>query len=532
MSGQGDYQVRPDRRLRVATKFGGRGDFLGDLWDGAKNVASKIVKGAGWISDNAGWLGPLIGGGDYKVGKQPRHNSLFRGSMVPSISNTSIPTIIHHREYLGEITSYSGLGGSDFQIKSFNVNPALPASAPWLNGIAGKYGQYILMGGAYEFVSEQTAISTDSVGTVVISPRYDVTLPAPTTTAEILNTEGKVDGRPVDNLLMGIECDPSVRPVEVLQCRTGALPANAALQMFDHSIVDITNWGQADSTKTIGHVYAIYEIALINPVDLDANDGEVLTDHGQLTSVTSANNLGTTAALAATSTLVGTITAGSTQKYTFPSFVNSGEFLVCLFYTGSAATNTAFTFTGTNCSKQTYWSTTSGFDLGSVAQVPQAGVSVQNQSVMYIVNVTNAPASFTITGGTFAGTTYGDLLITPWSSNVVTLNSSRRRWRQHWKALDEEERVRSEQMENISERTAKRVLEELLGLARRSKSSGVESGDEKSFEHLSPREEADVVALLTERFRSSSLSKLPQSPRNLPVVQPDAPRGATGHGRK
>lgn len=529
LTGSGDYQRKPDRRL--TSKLRGRGDFFGDLWDGAKNLANGTIKAAGWISDNAGWLGGLLGAGDYRVNQQPRHNSLFRGSMVPQISNSRIPTIIHHREYLGEITSYSGLGGTAIQTQSFNVNPALPSSAPWLNAIAGKHAEYILLGGALEYVTEQTAISTDSVGTVVLSPRYDVTLPAPTSSGEVLNTEGKVDGRPMDNLLMGIECDPALRPVEVLQCRTGALPANASLQLFDHCIVDITNWGQADSTKTIGHLYLAYEIALLNPVDLDANAGEVLTDHFQLSTVTTANNLGTTAAAVSTSTLGGTVTAGATQKYTFPSFVNGGQYLVAVYWASSAtATTSSYTFTGTNCTKDTIFSSSSAFDAATQVQTPNSGLgSCTGQGFMCVVNISNTPASFVLSGGTFSGTTFGDLVVTPWSGNVVSLHQSRTRWRRHWAALDEEERVRSEQTELIAERTTRRILKELLGICSSSKLDV--SDDEKDFDKISPRSLKDAaVKLLGSTDLSSLIKSSIPSPRKPQLVQAAAPKGAPRNG--
>lgn len=520
LKGKGDYSSR----RRVAPFSGslkGRGDFFGDLWDTAKNIAGKGIKAAGWVADNATWLAPLVGMGDYQVGPTPRHNSIFRGSMVPVIKNSFIPTIVRHREYLGEIKSYSGTGGTSIQVQSFNVNPGLAGSAPWLAGIASQFQEYFLLGGAFEVTSEQTAISTDSVGTVVVAPRYDVTLPAPVSSVQILNTEGKVDGRPIDNLLMAIECDPATRPTAVLQVRTGALPASAALQLFDHCVVDVMNWGQADSTKTIGHMWLILEVGLLMPVDLDATNGDVLSDHWQLTTVTSANNLGTTAADISTASLGGTVTPGSTAKYTFPAYVNAGAYLVALNYGhSSSATVTAPTITCTNCTKLQMWATSAGFDVATAGTAPPAGTSTGTQTAVFVVTVNDTIASFTVTGLTFAGTCYGDLVVTPYNGNMLTLTRSKHRWASHWAALDREEKVRNRVTEEISERTTRRIIEELLGLR------VVElSDDEKEFDKVSPRSVREkVVSKLYESGLDISALK------NLPSVQAAAPKGAPRHG--
>lgn len=525
--GNGDYQQRPDKRM--ASRLHGRGDFFGDLWDGAKNIASKGISAAGWVADNAGWLSSLVGAGDYRVGKAPKHNSLFRGSSVPMIQNSFMPTIVRHREYIGEIIAYNGTGGTSIQNRSFNINPGLQASAPWLAGIADQFQEYFLLGAAVEYQTEQTAISTNSVGSVVISPRYDVTLPAPVSSIQVLNMEGKVEGRPVDNLLMAIECDPAMRPVEILQVRTGALPSGAALQLFDHCIVDVTNWGQASSSGVIGHLYLSLEVGLLMPVDLDATNGDILSDHYLLSTVTSANNLGTTAAATSTSTLGGSVTAGATAKYAFPSYVSAGQYLVVLNYAhSSSATVTAPTITGTNCTKVTMWATSGGFDLTSGATAPPAGTSTGTQTAAFILTINDSIASFTVSGLTFAGTCYGDLMITPFNGNMVTLARNKWRWGKHWEALDREEKVRAVQSEEIAERTFRRMIEEMFKTQPEFFKVESFSDDEKDFEKLTKPKLPGQLSPRSVINRTGAM--LQRALRNSPPVQADAPQGAPKHG--
>jgi hypothetical protein len=431
-AGVGAYTLAPGKqsmkRRPGVNQMRGQGGFFGDLWDGVKTVGRTAI-GAG-IQAGRGALATLLGAGKYKPMRSvPKQNSLL--TQVPTlVSSDGAAMVIRHREKIVNIQSSAG-----FQTIAVPLNPGLAASFPWLSGIAANFQEWRLNGMLVEYISTVAPYGGSDVnGSVVLSLRADDSLPAPTSLNMAENTDKSEPGRPLDNILMAVECAPGSRPVNVLQVRTGGLPSNQNIQFTDQGIVDISNSGQADANIEIGEVWFIYDVAFLKPIPSAESGGGNLSDHFQLNTISSTNNFGTTPVAVATNAIGGTCKGGAGSTYVFPTYVDSGDWLL-LYWTDSGTVSgggTAPTITNGACTALAVFSSGSGPDQKGTIQAPETTISSRIQMLAMIISVTGPSASVGLSGLTFAGTVYGDLMVTPWDANIITMSRNRARWLRHF----------------------------------------------------------------------------------------------------
>jgi len=436
--GVGDYKLGYSTKRARAAALRGRGDYISDIVNTGRDLVGKgISGGVDWLAGKAkGFLSGLFGSGDYESSSAiPRSNSMWHTQAAPTVRATNgNPNIFVRCEMVTNIQSSVG-----FQTVAIPINPGLPQSFTWLSEIAPAYSQYRVHGMCVAYKSTCSAYGgADVNGSVLLSARYDVTQPAPTSLSQIENQEWTVPGRPVDNLLMAVECAPMLRPVNVLEIRTGELPDNVSQQLTDHCIVDVTNMGQADADVQIGTVYLCYEIELMNPVDEDGSAFASLSDHIYATGCTTAAPGGTAWAVANGSSIGGTLTGNG--QYTFPSYITEGQFL--LTYIGNAATSYAaaaqFTFFGcTDCK----------YAMNDTATLSSRAIADTKVSTSSVLVKINAPsASIQIDTGAITGAATLDVFVTAFNVSIVTVNRARIRWRKYYEkqaqhALEEHERI-------------------------------------------------------------------------------------------
>ena len=114
----------------------------------------------------------LTGFGDYNVNS----NSLMvpkLGGDPPIVRNTNGGFVVHHREYMADITA-----STSFNIKTIPINPGLLGSFPWLSQVADSYEQYEMRGLVYEYksMSSDAVMSSgasSALGTVIFATQYN-----------------------------------------------------------------------------------------------------------------------------------------------------------------------------------------------------------------------------------------------------------------------------------------------------------------------------------------------------------------------
>lgn len=250
---------------KQANLIRGKGDFFSDVWKKGKTLLGQgLHKGIDFLSGRAkDAVGHLFGHGDYHLSPETiKSNSLYSGaSMVPTFQNTAQHgTIVTRRESLGIFES-----NTSFDLRSIVFNPGM-SEFSWVSRIAGAWQRYKVHGAIVEWVPRVPEISTNAGGSVVLSARYDLTTAAPRSIVEAEVGFGAITGRPMDKMIMPIECKNSMNPTNVLNVRFGAnLPTGANAQFFDHCIIDVSINGQASAGTVIGEVFITYDIEFMMP---------------------------------------------------------------------------------------------------------------------------------------------------------------------------------------------------------------------------------------------------------------------------
>lgn len=109
--------------------------------------------------------------------------TVSRGARVSSQRNS---TRVKHKE----LVFASIPGSTGFALQTFvHINPGIPASFPWLAGIAKNWEQYVVHRLEYSWVP---IAPTSTQGDVILSPNYDASDPPPTTETQAVNCQGTI----------------------------------------------------------------------------------------------------------------------------------------------------------------------------------------------------------------------------------------------------------------------------------------------------------------------------------------------------
>jgi hypothetical protein len=217
----------------------------------------------------AHYIGRVFGSGEYKIGPAPKVNSLFKGSTRPSqLSFGDRYVNLKHREFIGDVVTSSTAGA--FSLQSFAINPGLRHTFPYLNAIARNFQMYRFKGLIFEFVSTSgtglTSTNT-ALGTVTITPEYNVASKPPKGKHEMLNTDGAVSGKPSDSLLCGIECDPrkgNNREMFVRALHTTDISRDR--RVSDLANLYVGTYGMQGTSINVGQLFVTYDVDLMMPV--------------------------------------------------------------------------------------------------------------------------------------------------------------------------------------------------------------------------------------------------------------------------
>lgn len=220
-----------------------KNSFLGDLGAFAGNAVSKF-----------------FGMGAYELNQ----NSLMdkTGRQVPFMHSTDETVIIRHREYIGEINS-----SSEFSLSRYSVNPGLDNIFPYLSALAQNFEQYEFRGLVFEFNST-SAVALNStntaLGAVMMAAQYRADADPFTSKMEVQNHFWSVSGKPSDSFFLPVECDPAENPYKIQYVRTGSIPSNQDVKLYDLCNVSVATYG-SQAVAVVGELWATYEVALRKP---------------------------------------------------------------------------------------------------------------------------------------------------------------------------------------------------------------------------------------------------------------------------
>jgi len=202
--------------------------------------------------------------------QQPRLSS--------SYSKGKAVTTIHHREYLADIA-----GSVGFQANLFPINPGMVITFPWLSTIANNWDSYLFR--RLEF-SYETACSSATPGSVMMSIDFDAADPTPTSKLQLMTYDNAVRSASwqeacYDATLLNLHKFGTQRFT-----RAAPLAANLDIKTYDVGNLFIATSGQADGNP-IGELYVEYTVDLFTPqisptsAGVIGNPARIVSDDGQ-----------------------------------------------------------------------------------------------------------------------------------------------------------------------------------------------------------------------------------------------------------
>lgn len=301
-------------------------------------------------------------------------------------------------------------GDVAFESKVFQVNPGLDDTFPYLAAIARNFQQYKFKGLIFEFKSTSaTALNSTNtaLGTVALAMQYQSDCPNFSNKNQLLNEMWSVDGKPSENVLLPVECDPSMTTIPLLYTRSGAQPTGSDLKMYDLGKVTIATVG-SQAAAVIGELWVSYEVELQKPQLYAGLAIGSETAHYSLVP-TSAEPLHSPAKYFDHIGLTLT-----TTTIVFPSSAQ-GKYLVTYHVrsTGAAVVQASPFISSTNCTVDYNFES----HLNNLPVAPEDGATTKQYTIFFVITITTPQLPSVVTFGAagtlpVAATCYGDLIVT------------------------------------------------------------------------------------------------------------------------
>lgn len=163
-----------------------------------------------------------------------------------------------HRFHNSELVS-SVFGSTSLTIIRIIVNPGIASAFPWLSAEASKWEQYRFHSLRYRYV---TRTSTSTVGSLILSPDYNLRDAPPATETEATDTMDAVE----DAVWKEITCDLSVLAMYPSGPRKLIRSGNQAgdYNLYDSAIMNVCTTG-GDNSNMIGKLWVDYDVELYVP---------------------------------------------------------------------------------------------------------------------------------------------------------------------------------------------------------------------------------------------------------------------------
>lgn len=415
MRGRGAYWGQ-QAGSRIGAGIGGMADAYWGTGDAFSGLGSKIGGMAGDFSSDV-FDKYISGRGAYNTNNLINPSGALRP--MSSVGDETGDVVISHSEYVTDIVPSS----SGFQTQFFQViNPGLPGFAPWLSQLAAFFEEYEMIQCVYSFKSMVTEGNNTAAGSVIMATQYNPTAGAFVVKQNMENYEHANSCKVTDNMLHGIECDPSKNSGSAKEyVRTGPVPLGQDPKTFDLAVVQLATNG-ATAGLNLGELWVHYTIRLskakvVLPGAIESTAMLSASVHWTYpavlnTGTTFNNPFGTIAGASDTKTFseIPVFTGIFGGDYyervpdgflitnnilSFPQWVNNGTYKITLFLNSSSATAvTAPTWNVVNGV-----STVSSFGL---VGDPGTGGGAKYTATVYITCMSNA-ASVTTVQWVFGG---------------------------------------------------------------------------------------------------------------------------------
>lgn len=197
--------------------------------------------------------------------KAPIARSKVIRQSAPKFSKGKNGIIVHHREFIQDITTDSAL--DTFKVEFTEINPGLTSSFPWLSGIAPSFESYKFRRLIYEYVPY---CASTTVGTIMLAVDWDVSDWEPGTKQQMLAYQTSVSAplwEPVR-----LVCEPGNLAKFSLDHFVRTLdPGQVDLKTYDVGCFYFGTSNNGLSNHSVGSIFVEYEVELLTP-QIQADD--------------------------------------------------------------------------------------------------------------------------------------------------------------------------------------------------------------------------------------------------------------------
>lgn len=216
------------RKARTAANMVGRGKYrFGRNLAKQINQAGMVARAAAPLAREAysayAGAGMYTGRGMYSApaGAGIQGNSLIDGlgKSVPEFGTVGDETgalVVQHSEFLADVYALPWTNSTTpeltFQNTDYAINPGLTRTFPFLSQVASNFEEYEMVQLMFTYVpklSSNLSSSDGQVGTVLMYTDYNPDDDKKTSKQQMMQAYGTSNGRVVDSVLHGVECDPT-----------------------------------------------------------------------------------------------------------------------------------------------------------------------------------------------------------------------------------------------------------------------------------------------------------------------------------
>lgn len=203
-----------------------KNEAMGSALRGLGSAVGSYLPGGSTLGNYAGGaVSKWLGFGDYTT--PASGNQLMGDAQTPVTVNTSEDNTgdlyLSHTEFIGNVTaSHTGAGASQFEQNTFELNPGLTATFPWLSQIAANFELYDFQGLMFQYKpnSGESGASSNNLGKIIMATQYDPDANKFLNSVEMQNYDYANSTKPSCGLVHGVETALSQQAVNMMYVRT------------------------------------------------------------------------------------------------------------------------------------------------------------------------------------------------------------------------------------------------------------------------------------------------------------------------
>lgn len=338
---------------------------------------------------------------------------------------------VTHQEYVRNFST-----ATSFSAQSFYINPGLQSLFPWLSGVAAQYTQYDFK--KLQFLLKSTSANAlnstnTALGVHGLCVIKDTMQPDPTSKVECESFQGAVSAAPSKSLIMNVNVNNRQNVLGPKYVITGNTSTDSDSRLYhEGKLVYFADSAQAASDSS--ELWVSYTVTLRDPRILSSvmayNNNTSLF---RVTAPTVSNLFGTLGSSAYyNDNSQMSVTFTSSNTLTFPSWVQTGDYLIVVGTEGSAtpATNgSAFRTainagTGlTNCTPLKIFKDSSNADTCFIITGDVAGAITSSQTnigTAFAVRITKPTASIYFGVLWVPNTSVAHVMVLPINGRILT----------------------------------------------------------------------------------------------------------------